>query len=48
MKKVTIRVNYQDLGFYNNEMQYVVEPGTFRVQIGHDSSMGLTGEFKIL
>ena len=47
VKKVTIRVDYRDLGFYDNEMQYIVEPGTFRIQIGHDSSMGLTGEFKI-
>lgn len=47
VKKVTIRVDYWDLGFYDNEMQYIVEPGTFRIQIGHDSSMGLTGEFKI-
>lgn len=35
------------LGFYNKDLEYIVEPGNFKVWIGPNSQEGLEGEFKI-
>ena len=31
----------EDLGFYNRQMQYGVEPGVFTIMIGPDSASGM-------
>lgn len=36
-KRVEFKLNVKDLGFWNNLMQYVVEPGTFEVMVGTNS-----------
>ena len=36
-----------DLGFYNRNLEYVVEPGKFRLWAGSDSSNGLEGEINV-
>jgi beta-glucosidase len=48
-KEQTVRfeVPVCDLGFWGLEMQYVVEPGAFKVWIGPDSREGLEGEFEV-
>jgi beta-glucosidase len=42
---VTFEVNVSDLGFYDVNMKYVVEPGKFKVWVGTNSAEGLEGEF---
>ena len=42
---VTFELNVSDLGFYNVDMQYIVEPGQFKVWVGTNSAEGLQGEF---
>lgn len=36
-RKIEVPIKVQDLGFYNVNMQYVVEEGQFRVMVGTDS-----------
>jgi len=36
-KKVTLTIKAKDLGFYNANMKYIVEPGTFEILIGSSS-----------
>jgi beta-glucosidase len=36
-----------ELGFYDQDMQWVVEPGTFRVWVGWNSVEGLEGSFVV-
>lgn len=36
-RKIEIPIKIQDLGFYNAQMNYVVEDGQFRVMVGTDS-----------
>lgn len=35
--RVDFTLNARDLGFWNNEMQYVVEPGIFEIMVGSSS-----------
>ena len=44
-RTVTFELNVSDLGFYDVDMQYVVEPGQFKVWVGTNSAEGLEGEF---
>jgi beta-glucosidase len=44
-RTVTFDLNVSDLGFYDADMQYVVEPGQFKVWVGTNSAEGLEGEF---
>ena len=37
IKRVEFKLNVKDLGFWNNLMQYVVEPGTFEIMVGTNS-----------
>ncbi|MBS5614654.1 MAG: fibronectin type III-like domain-contianing protein, partial [Prevotella buccalis] len=30
-------LNVRDLGFWNNSMQYIVEPGSFEIMVGTNS-----------
>ena len=36
-KKISFTIPYQELGYYNNEMEYIVEEGTFEIFIGKNS-----------
>ena len=36
-KHVEFTLHARDLGFWNNNMQYIVEPGTFTVMVGANS-----------
>jgi len=44
-RTVTFALNVSDLGFYDIDMQYVVESGQFKVWVGTNSAEGLEGEF---
>jgi len=44
-RKVTFELDRSSLGFYDVDMQYVVEPGKFKVWVGTNSAEGLEGEF---
>ncbi|MBM7652393.1 glycoside hydrolase family 3 N-terminal domain-containing protein [Neobacillus cucumis] len=45
---VTIDLDIHSLGFYNEAMEYVVEPGLFKVCVGPNSQEGLEGELRVL
>ncbi|WP_205600740.1 beta-glucosidase BglX [Gracilibacillus sp. YIM 98692] len=47
-KSVKFELEMQDLGFYNEEMDYVIEPGLFKLYVGPNSKEGLEGEFNII
>lgn len=47
-KTVIIDVNISELGFHDENMNYVVEPGLFKVCVGPNSKEGLDGEFKVI
>jgi beta-glucosidase len=47
MKTVTFTLESEDLGFYDQHMRYVVEPGSFQVWVGPSSADGLEGEFRV-
>jgi beta-glucosidase len=48
-KVVTFRLYINQLGFYNREMNFVVEPGVIRVMVGSSSEdIHLRGEFKVM
>ena len=44
---VTFTLNGQNLGFYNNQGQFVVEPGAFDVWVGDSSVGGLHSTFTV-
>lgn len=46
-KSVTFDLKVSELGFHDEELNYIVEPGTFKVWVGTNSQEGLEGEFKI-
>ncbi|SHF39938.1 beta-glucosidase [Caldanaerobius fijiensis DSM 17918] len=47
-KKVIFELAITQLGFYNEEMRYVVEPGIVKVMVGSSSDdIRVSGEFKI-
>jgi beta-glucosidase len=45
--EVTFALGTAELGFFNAENVFVVEPGTFRVWIGPDSAHGLEASFTV-
>jgi beta-glucosidase len=45
--KVSLTVSGPELGYYNQEMRYVTEPGRYDVWVGPNSAEGLHGEFEI-
>jgi beta-glucosidase len=48
-KKVTFILSTHQLGFYDREMNYVLEPGVIQVMIGSSSDdIHLTGEFSVI
>jgi len=44
-KKVIFTLTNKELGFYNNDYEFVVEPGEFDVMVGTNSQEGLQGSF---
>lgn len=36
-KRIDFTLNVRDLGFWNNSMQYIVEPGSFEIMVGTNS-----------
>lgn len=44
---VTFEINANDLGFYNKDGQYIVEPGQFNLWIGPRSTKGLKTAFVV-
>ncbi len=46
-KRIEFALPASELGFYNQNLEYVVEPGTFKMWIGNSSADGLEGSFKI-
>ena len=48
-RHVTFDVAVSQLGFYNQEMAFVVEPGTIEVMVGSSSDdIRLSGQFEIV
>ncbi len=48
-KTVTFTLSVSQLGFYDRDMEFVVEPGTIEVMIGSSSDdIRLTGRFDIV
>lgn len=48
-RTVTFTLSVNQLGFYNREMNFVVEPGLIKVMVGSSAeSIHLTGEFNIV
>jgi beta-glucosidase len=46
-RTITFSVPAKDLGFFNEEGRYIVEPGKFHVWIGGSSAATLRGEFEL-
>lgn len=48
-KKVIFRISTDQLAFYDHQMRFVVEPGSFKVMVGRSSEdIKLTGEFEVV
>lgn len=45
--KVSFTLDYKKLGFYNNNGDYVVEPGDFEIMVGNSSVNTLNGKIKV-
>ena len=46
-KTVTLTLTEKELGFYDNEGNYLVESGTFKIMVGGSSDKGLDGSFEL-
>ena len=46
-KTITFTLTDVELGFYNNQNEFVVEPGTFKVMVGGSSDANLTTQFNV-
>ncbi|MDX6694473.1 MAG: beta-glucosidase [Blastocatellia bacterium] len=46
-RRVTFKLGPEQLGFYNREMRYTVEPGEFRIFTGTNSQEGLEASFNV-
>ena len=44
---ITFTLTGQELGFYNNNGKFIVEPGWFDVMVGTNSQEGLSGAFEL-
>jgi beta-glucosidase len=38
----------RELGFYDREMRFVIEPGEFRVTVGTSSAGGIEAGFQVI
>ncbi len=46
-KTVTMTLTDRELGFYDNDGNYIVEPGTFKIMVGGSSDKGLQSGFEL-
>ncbi|MCK7590682.1 beta-glucosidase BglX [Subsaxibacter sp. CAU 1640] len=46
-KTVTFKLTVEDLKFYNYDLDFVAEPGTFEVFVGTDSNASLSSKFEL-
>jgi beta-glucosidase len=46
-KEIELTVGKDELGFYNNDMEFVIEPGAFKMRVGPDSARGLEAVFTV-
>ncbi|OXG08379.1 beta-glucosidase [Flavobacterium araucananum] len=46
-KTVTFILTEKELGFYDNDGNYLVEPGTFKIMVGGSSDKGLENRFEL-
>jgi beta-glucosidase len=46
-KTISFTLTEKELGFYDNEGNYLVEPGTFKIMVGGSSDAGLTSGFEL-
>jgi len=46
-KTINFTLTDKELGFYDNDGNYLVEPGTFKIMVGGSSDKGLTSGFEI-
>jgi beta-glucosidase len=46
-KTVTMTLTEKELGFYDNDGNYLVEPGTFKIMVGGSSDKGLESGFEL-
>ena len=46
-KTITFTLTNAELGFYNNQNEFVVEPGSFKVMVGGSSDANLTTQFNV-
>lgn len=46
-RQVTFRLTPRELGFYNRQMKWVVEPGEFQVWVGNSSDADMTANFTV-
>jgi beta-glucosidase len=47
-KTISFTLTGEHIGFYDQYMEFVVEPGTFTVWVGPDSTTGLEGQFEVV
>jgi beta-glucosidase len=47
-RTITFELTEKQLGFVNRDCKFVVEPGTFKVWVGTNSSDGLEGQFNLV
>jgi beta-glucosidase len=47
-RTISIELRVDDLGFFNEAMQYQVEPGLFKVFVGPNAQEGLESSFQVL
>ena len=46
-KMINFTLTEKELGFFDNEGNYLVEPGTFKIMVGGSSDKGLESEFEL-
>ena len=46
-KTITFTLTDAELGFYNNQNEFVVEPGSFKVMVGGNSDATLSDQFEV-
>ncbi len=46
-QQITLKLTDKELGFYNNEGEFVVEPGKFSVFVGGSSNTILETDFEL-
>ena len=47
-KTVNFTLGPEHLGFYDQNMKWIVEPGDFNIWVGPNSVEGLEGQFKVI